>query len=169
MVSDKDFRVRKSIVSSLSEICNILGPQITETDLVPVLNKFSKDEGEIQNTLLKTLPKLLRNLDINSRRGYLDRLKKLLNPREKWRTRMEYSNIIGEYYNVFDEEITYKQIFPISLSFCFDDVAEVRFTAAKHCSNIITQLLSKESEYKEKCLKIIELFALSINYHYRQL
>ena len=112
---------------------------------------------------------LLRNLNVDSRRGYLDRLKKLLNPREKWRTRMEYSLIIGEYYNVYDDEITYKQIFPISLSFCFDDVAEVRFTASKNCSNIIAQLLSNQSDYKEKCLRIVESFALSINYHYRQL
>jgi hypothetical protein len=35
---------------------------------------------------------------------------------------MDYSIIIGEYYGVYDEEITYKQIFPIALNFCFDDV-----------------------------------------------
>jgi serine/threonine-protein phosphatase 4 regulatory subunit 1 len=122
MIIDKDFRVKKSLASSLSEIANILGPQVTEAELIPVLDKLSKEEGEIQNTLLKSLPKFLKNLNKNSRRNYLDRLKKLLNPREKWRTRMEFSNIIAEYHNVFDDEITYKQILPIALNFCFDDV-----------------------------------------------
>ena len=122
MVLDKDFRVKKSLVSSLSEIANIVGPKITETELVPVLDRLGKDEGEIQNTLLKILPKFLKNLNKSSRRGYLDRLKRLLNPREKWRTRMEFAMIIGEYYGVFDDEITYKQILPIALNFCFDDV-----------------------------------------------
>ena len=122
MVTDKDSRVKKSLASSLSEIANILGPSITESELIPVLDRLSKEDGEIQNTLLKTLPKFLRNLNKPLRRGYLERLRRLLNPREKWRTRMEYAIIIGEYHGVFDDEITYKQIFPIALNFCFDDV-----------------------------------------------
>ena len=52
MVTDKDFRVRKSIASSLAEIGNILGSTTTETELVPVLDRLYKEEGEIQNTLL---------------------------------------------------------------------------------------------------------------------
>ena len=122
MVTDKDSRVRKSLASSLAEVANIVGLQVTENELVPVLDKFSKDEGEIQNTLLKTLPQFLKSLKEPSRRSYLERLRRFLNPREKWRTRMEYSAILGEYSGVFDDEITYKQIFPISLNFCFDDV-----------------------------------------------
>lgn len=184
MAGDRDYRVRNSIASSLYEIGKILGPELTETELIPVFDRLSKEEGEMQNTLLRILPNFLKDLGKSTRRYYLEKLKRLLNPKEKWRTRMEFSSIIGEYDTVFDDEITYKQILPISLYFCVDDVsiifqqlflfflkkvAEVRFTAAENCSRIIAQLLSNESKYKLKCLKILDAFGYSVNYHYRQL
>jgi hypothetical protein len=48
-------------------------------------------------------------------------------------------------------------------------VSEVRNKAAKSSSNIFFQLLSNETEYKIKSLRILEAFAYSVNYHYRQL
>lgn len=122
MATDKEFKVRKSIASSISEIANILGAETTEGELIPVLDRLYKEDGEIQSIVLKNIPKFLKFISKASRKSYLDKLKKLLNPREKWRTRLEYSKIIGQYYQVFDDEITYKQIFPISLNFCLDDV-----------------------------------------------
>lgn len=122
MVYDKDFKVRKSLASSLCEVSNILGSEITEKELVPVMEKFYKEEGEIQAKILRSMPKFMSCIGKDMRFSYLDKLKKLLNPREKWRVRMEYSAIIGDYANIFDEEITYKQIFPIALNFCVDDV-----------------------------------------------
>jgi serine/threonine-protein phosphatase 4 regulatory subunit 1 len=127
MAADKDFRVRKSIASSIAEIGIIIGQEVTETELVPVFDKLYKEEGEIQNSLLKILPKFLKNLNKSYRRSYLERLKRLLNPREKWRMRMEFSTIIGEYYSVFEDEITYKQILPISIHFCLDDVLFLKY------------------------------------------
>jgi hypothetical protein len=122
MVNDKDFRVKKSLASSLPEIANIVGKEITESELVPVLDRLNNTDGDLQNTILKALPNFLKHLNDSSKRLYLDRLRRFLNPREKWRTRLEFSAIIGEFANVFDDEITYKQIFPIALNFCFDDV-----------------------------------------------
>ena len=122
MAADRDYRVRNSIASSLYEIGKIIGPELTENELIPVFDKLSKEEGEMQNTLLRILPYFLKDLSKATRRTYLEKLKRLLNPKEKWRTRMEFSTIIGEYDSVFDEEITYKQILPISLYFCVDDV-----------------------------------------------
>jgi hypothetical protein len=122
MVTDKDFRVKKSLASSLPEIANILGKDITETELVPVLDRLNNSDGDLQNTILKSLPHFLKHLKESSKCNYLDRLRRFLNPREKWRTRLEFSAIIGEFAYVFEDEITYKQIFPIALNFCFDDV-----------------------------------------------
>lgn len=168
MTGDKDSRVKRSLASSLAEIANILGPEITEKELIPILDKFYNMEGEIQNTILKILPEFLKKIPQSLRRNYLDKLKRLLNPREKWRSRMEYSKIIGKYCNVFDDDVTYKQIFPIALNFCLDDVAQVRFKAAKNISGIILQLLKAEN-LRDKTMKIIETFAYSVNYNYRQL
>lgn len=122
MVTDKDLRVKKSLASSLPEVAKILGNEISETELLPVLDRLNNSDSEIQNTILKSLPHFLKNIKESTKRNYLERLRKFLNPREKWRTRLEYSAIIGQFSNVYDDEITYKQIFPISLNFCFDDV-----------------------------------------------
>ncbi len=122
MAGDREYRVRKSIASSLSEIGKILGPELTESQLTIVFDKLYKEEGEIQNTLLKILPHFLKDLSKTNRRNYLDKIKRFLNPREKWRTRIEFSAIIGEYNNVFDDEITYKQLLPVGIYFCIDDV-----------------------------------------------
>ncbi len=122
MVTDKDSRVKKSLASSLPEIANIVGNEIAEAELLPVMDRLNNSDGEIQNTILKALPNFLKHLKDSSKRNYLDRLRRFLNPREKWRTRQDFSAIIGEFSSVFDDEITYKQIFPIALNFCFDDV-----------------------------------------------
>jgi serine/threonine-protein phosphatase 4 regulatory subunit 1 len=122
MATDRDYRVRNSIASSLYEIGKIIGPELTEAELIPVFDRLSREEGDMQNTLLRILPNFLKDLSKATRRSYLEKLKRFLNPKEKWRIRMEFSSIIGEYDSVFDDEITYKQIFPISLYFCVDDV-----------------------------------------------
>lgn len=122
MAYGKEVRVRKSIASSIAEIANIIGVEKTEKELVPILDKLYKEDGEIQNTIMRNIPKFCKNLDKNLRKNYLDKLKKMLDPREKWRTRQEFCKIIGEYANVFDDETTYKQVFPINLHFCLDDV-----------------------------------------------
>lgn len=122
MSNEKEYRVRKSIASSIGEVSKIIGPGLTESDLLPIFDRLFREEAEIQNVLLKIMPAFLKTLSNSKRRLYLDKLKKLLNPREKWRTRKEFSRITGQYDSVFEEEVSYKQIVPICISFCLDDV-----------------------------------------------
>ena len=169
MANDKEYRVKKSIASSIGEISVIIGKENTQEDLLQIIEKLYRDDGEIRNIIMKNAPILLRNLDTNYKLSYLEKLRRFLNIKEKWRTRLEFSKIIASFNNVFDNEITYKQVFPISLNFCTDDVAEVRFKSAKNCSKLIHQLLTGEnSTYKDSTYKIVLSFATSINYHFRQ-
>ena len=169
MANDKDYRVKKSIASSIGEISKIIGKENTQEDLLGIVEKLYKEEGEIRNIIMKNAPLILRNLDNNYKLTYLEKLRRFLNIKEKWRTRFEYAKIIASFNFVYDDDITYKQVFPISLNFCTDDVAEVRFQSAKNCSKIVFQLLSGEIEnYKETTFKILSAFATSINYHFRQ-
>jgi serine/threonine-protein phosphatase 4 regulatory subunit 1 len=122
MSSDREYRVRKSIASSIGDIASIIGPEETEKELFTIMEKFYREEGEIQTLILKNIPKILKVVSPQHRNNYLDRLSKIVNSRDKWRTRQEYSKIIGEYNNVFDDDATYKQILPVALTFCLDDV-----------------------------------------------
>ena len=170
MAYDKNVNVRKSISSSIGEISNIIGKESTESDLLNITEKYYKEEGiEIRNLIMHSVPAILKNVDENYRYCYLEKLRRFLNLKEKWRTRMEYSKILSKFNFVYNDEITYKQVFPISLSFCTDDVGEVRFKAAKYCGRIIYQLLSGDIEYRINCVNIVKAFATSINFHFRQL
>jgi len=42
-VKDSRWKVRRTLAFSLHEIAKILGPDITEKELIPVLNIFLKD------------------------------------------------------------------------------------------------------------------------------
>ena len=118
MANDKDYRVKKSIASSIGEISKIIGKENTQEDLLGIVEKLYKEEGEIRNIIMKNAPMILRNLENNYKLTYLEKLRRFLNIKEKWRTRFEYAKIIASFNYVFDDDITYKQIFPISLNFC---------------------------------------------------
>lgn len=169
MANDKEYRVKRSIASSIGEISKIIGKENTQEDLLGIVEKLYKEDGELRNIIMKNAPIIIKNLDYNYKLTYLEKLRRFLNIKEKWRTRLEYAKIIASFNYVYDDDITYKQVFPISLNFCTDDVAEVRFKSAKNCSKIVYQLLSGELEnYKSTTYKIMVAFATSINYHFRQ-
>jgi hypothetical protein len=63
----------------------------------------------------------------------------------------------------------YKRVFPIAINFCFDNVSYVRTLSARKNSRIILQLISSDTNYKDKAMAIVTSFARSINYKYRQL
>ncbi len=168
----KDEKIKMPLASSLGEISIILGNELTESDLLIFVDKFySKGSYDIKMKILSILPNVIRNIkDDNKKNKYLENIKILIGTKnDKWRKRLNYSKIIGKFYNTYTESIIYRRVFPIAINLCFDDVNQVRIKSAGHNSRLILQLLSYNNEYKEKTLKIIVSFARSINYAYRQL
>ena len=168
----KDEKIKMPLASSLGEISIILGNELTESDLLIFVDKFySKGSYDIKMKILSILPNVIRNIkDDNKKNKYLENIKILIGTKnDKWRKRLNYSKIIGKFYNTYTESIIYRRVFPIAINLCFDDVNQVRIKSAGHNSRLILQLLSFNNEYKEKTLKIIVSFARSINYAYRQL
>ena len=45
MCFDKESKVRRSIANSFADVAELLGPEITEKELVPIFEKFFKDES----------------------------------------------------------------------------------------------------------------------------
>ena len=166
----KDENIKLPLASSLGEISKILGPDLTESDLLEFVDNFYKNSGEIKMKILSILPDIIRNISSNKKNQYLENIKIMIgNKNDKWRKRLNYSKIIGKFNNTYSNAIIYKRVFPIAINFCFDDVNQVRIKSAGHNSRLILQLISNDDEYKEKTLKIIYSFARSINYSYRQL
>ena len=170
MAEQKDENIRLPLASSLGEIAKILGSDLTESDLLEFVDKFYKNYGEIKMKILGVLPDIIRNISSNKKNQYLENIKIMIGNRDdKWRKRLTYSKIIGKFNNTYSDSIIYKRVFPIAINFCFDDVNQVRIKSAGHNSRLILQLISGNTEYRDKTLEIITSFARSINYAYRQL
>ena len=173
MANDKDEKIKLPLASSLGEISNILGSELTESDLLEFVDKFFKNSSqnsELKIKILKALPDIIKNIPSNRKNVYLEFLKYMIgNKDDKWRKRVAYSKIIGKFNGTYSDNIIYKRVFPIAINFCFDDISQVRTNSAKHNSRLILQLISSKTDFKNKTLIIIRSFAQSINYKYRQL
>ena len=173
MANEKDDKIKLPLASALGEISNILGSELTESDLLEFVDKFFKNSSqysELKIKILKVLPDIIKNIPSNRKNVYLEFIKYMIgNKDDKWRKRITYSKIIGKFNGTYSDNIIYKRVFPIAINFCFDDISQVRSISAKHNSRLILQLISGKTDFKNKTLTIIKSFAQSINYKYRQL
>ena len=173
MANEKDDKIKIPLASSLGEISNIIGSELTESDLLEFVDKFFKNSpqnSELKIKILTVLPTIIKNIETNRKNAYLEFIKYMIgNKDDKWRKRVKYSKIIGKFNETYSDNIIYKRVFPIAINFCFDDISQVRSSSARHNSRLILQLISSKTEFKNKTLTIVKSFAQSINYRYRQL
>jgi serine/threonine-protein phosphatase 4 regulatory subunit 1 len=59
LVKDSRSKVRRTLSFSLHEIAKILGSEITEKELIPVLQHFLNDNDEVKEGVVENLPKFL--------------------------------------------------------------------------------------------------------------
>ncbi len=62
LVKDPRSKVRRTLSFSLHEIAKILGPDVAETDLMPVLLNFMKDIDEVKEGVNENLPRFIEVL-----------------------------------------------------------------------------------------------------------
>lgn len=67
MVIDNRWKVRRSLAYSIHECAQIVGPQVTENDLLPVLFHFLQDITEVAEGALENLPLILKVLRSDQR------------------------------------------------------------------------------------------------------
>ena len=173
MANEKDEKIKMPLGAAMGEISNILGSELTESDLLEYVDKFfksSSQNSELKIKILNSLPSIIKNINSNKKNSYLEFIKYMIgNKDDKWRKRVTYCKIIGKFNGTYSDNIIYKRVFPIAINFCFDDVAHVRNISARKNSRLILQLISGKEEYRDKTMKIIKSFAQSINFRYRQL
>lgn len=62
LVKDPRWKVRRTLAFSLHEIAKILGPELSEKELIPVLYHFLKDVNEVKEGVTVNLPKFIEVL-----------------------------------------------------------------------------------------------------------
>ena len=59
LMSDLRWKIRRSLAFSLHECAKILGPEITQNDLMPILFHFLQDIPDVAEGVLQNLPSIL--------------------------------------------------------------------------------------------------------------
>ena len=173
MANEKDEKIKMPLAAAMGEISKLLGSELTESDLLEYVDKFfksSSQNSELKIKILSVLPEIIKNVPSNRKNSYLEFIKYMIgNKDDRWRKRITYCKIIGKFNGTYSDAIIYKRVFPIAINFCFDDVSHVRSVSARRNSRLILQLISSKTEFKDKTMKIVQSFAQSINFRYRQL
>ena len=74
-----------------------------------------------------------------------------------WKNKLDVIEGILCYYNLYDDDIIYKSIFPQCITFCLDDIYKVRITSSKVLATLIDYLYNINYK-KEKLFLLIDSF-----------
>ncbi|XP_011144837.1 serine/threonine-protein phosphatase 4 regulatory subunit 1 isoform X2 [Harpegnathos saltator] len=140
--SAKQWKVRRTLASSIHEIALILGEELTATDLVPIYDGFIKDLDEVRIGVLKHLATFLKILKPTDRCQYLPRLSDFLATDNEWnwRFREELATQLLEAVTLFSPKDVAKSIAPLSLQLLVDKIAAVRTVALDLVTRIVSHL-----------------------------
>merc|ERR1719216_807180 len=106
LASDMQWKVRRTLASSIHELGVILGQDAVVSDLIPIFNGFLKDLDEVRIGLLKHLSDFLKLLPLDLRRDYLPKMSDFLymdNDRN-WRFRQELAVQMGQLIPLYTAE-----------------------------------------------------------------
>ena len=93
-----DIQTKKTLACSIHELARILGPEITNTDLVDVLDRFLKDgySDVVRLGALKNLHVFMENVNVKDRQKYIGCILQTFNQAGKdWRTKELLARNLG--------------------------------------------------------------------------
>lgn len=72
LARDTRVKVRRTLAYSLFECARILGPDLTERELISILFHFLQDIEEVKEGVLESLPEFMACLNIDQRICYIE-------------------------------------------------------------------------------------------------
>ncbi|XP_015127195.1 serine/threonine-protein phosphatase 4 regulatory subunit 1 isoform X2 [Diachasma alloeum] len=170
----REYKVRRTMASSIHEVAMILGEEMSAQDLMPIYDGFIKDLDEVRIGALKHLATFLKVLKPADRCQFLPRLKGFLTRDNEWnewnwRFREEVARRLLETIPLYSTQDVSTYIAPLSFPLLIDKVAAVRHMALA----LVTQIISYLSTDDELVTAIIQelrmmLTANSSRWTYRQ-
>merc|ERR1719168_38440 len=147
LANDMQWKVRRTLASSIHELGVILGQELSTAHLVPIFNGFIKDLDEVRIGVLKHLADFLKLLPLELRRDYLPKMADFLymdNDRN-WRFRQELAVQMGQLIPLFTAEEVKNHLAPIAVILIRDKVAAVRTSAVGVHSVMVKTLLEEDA------------------------
>merc|ERR1712142_521250 len=117
LASDMQWKVRRTLASSIHELGVILGEEVAAQDLVPIFNGFIKDLDEVRIGILKHLADFLKLLQEKERIEYLPKLEEFLkmDNERNWRIRQELTEQLCMVVPLYQADDINEYIAPIAL------------------------------------------------------
>ena len=140
-------KVRRTLAYSLFEIAKILGPELTESDLLPVLFEFFNDIKNVKEGVMVSLPKFFAVLSTEARERHVARFAQAYSNVniDDWRQREQRAIYIGQFAGLLTPSILEEHYLEIYFELCLDGIAAVRSAAAMSCYPLVKQMQLDES------------------------
>eukprot|EP00736_Rhodelphis_marinus_P004784 Rmarinus@m.2801 len=131
LVSDMQWKVRRSLAHSLHEVAKVLPAESTERDLLPAFRTFFQDMENVKVGVLVNLAKFLECLSIGARADFLPLLLEFRSPDVNWRFREVIATQLHTLATLFDKNMSYSTIWPLYQALVHDPMAIVRTEAVR--------------------------------------
>ncbi|XP_056647680.1 serine/threonine-protein phosphatase 4 regulatory subunit 1-like isoform X2 [Diorhabda sublineata] len=170
LAGNMQYKVRRTVASSLHELAIILGPEIATNSLTQLFEGFLKDLDEVRIGILRHLAAFLKLIDAPKRNTYLPRFSEFLQTDNEWnwRFREKLANQLLKAMDLFKPKDVAKHIFGISMDLLSDKVAAVRQAALALVVKLISYTSSELNLTSNLLMKLVENFAHSKKWKRRQ-
>lgn len=164
---DIQWKVRRTLAYSVHEMALILGPALANQALIPAVDAFVKDLDEVKVGVVQNLAKLLAALDAAGRQHFVSLICSLEMESDNWRFRQLLASQLGELFELYEEDVIRKELYPIFAKLARDPVAEVRSSTAAQLQRVLSRLDQlKVSWWGDVTEEVLDL-AVDRNYQYR--
>lgn len=161
------WNVRQTLACSLHEIASIIGPELTQQDLIHPFNSFIDDIDKVKIGLLKNLAKFLKFVTEEQRQQLLRQMKSIqkCEDNKNWRYRKTFAEELPKLCELYTSQDIYDYIRPLLMALAVDRVAQVREAAFAAMPDILMRL-NEEQYISTITSSILDKFANSdICYH----
>ncbi|KRX94154.1 Serine/threonine-protein phosphatase 4 regulatory subunit 1, partial [Trichinella pseudospiralis] len=149
-------RVRRTLACSMHVLAMILGPEISERDLVPIFIRLMRDDMDVVRMgALEHLYEFILHLELSGRRPVVANLSAFLESSSptNWRFRQQFVDQLALICSLSTLDDVNRYLSPISLTLAIDKVAEI--------ARVLTYLY-KEEKAINGCITLADQLAADV-------
>ncbi|KRZ03413.1 Serine/threonine-protein phosphatase 4 regulatory subunit 1, partial [Trichinella zimbabwensis] len=157
-------KIRRTLSCSMHVLAMILGPEISELDLVPIFIRLMRDDMDtVRIGALEHLYEFILQLESSGRRPVVANLSAFLESSSptNWRFRQQFVDQLTLVCSLCTLDDVNRYLSPISLTLAIDKVAEVRERAFKLIARVLSYLY-KEEKAIDGCITLADQLAVDI-------
>lgn len=143
LVSNIQWKVRRTLSYALHDIATILGPELSEEQLLPTFDTFLlEDLDEVKVGVIQNLAVFFRALSPSMRLEKLPVIDQIRRDTDNWRFRHLLASQLAAFGEVLPREAALDSLLPLAFDLCTDYIAEVRIAAVGQVGQLLRLLIA---------------------------